>query len=595
MAVAYEISIRDYTGTEIALLTSGKNMIWRSLYFTHIENAPGVCRLEIDGDSDLAADLLLDYQIVVTRSDLAIGLAPYVEWEGFIVTLNPDTDSHGDSRLTIYGSSYLDLIRRRAIWHYAGSSGSDKSGVGETVIKEFVNENAGPGATTPPRILQSGVTPGLTMQADGGLGGAWEGSRSYRNVLDVIREIATATGLAYDVIGTGAATFEFRVYEGQRGVDRTNTGLDTTTGLNAAGNAPVIFALDSGNMTEPTFTESHSDEINAVLVLGQNREDDRDVVAVIDAAAIAASPWARRETTRNASGETAAGLQSVGEQLIAESIAQERLNFKILQLPSIAYGLPAVDADSITQFYWFGDLITARYQAESNKRLANVQISVNSQSGGEEISVNFADVNPVNMQNPQQLVAYRVSQLTKRIDVIESRDPGAGIVSAGDAQPFVQIVSSAAKTAIYSETILADALSTLGFVDIEIPIQYLNNTGGNTTFIITVDWGAATPFTYTTAAIATSANERHGAIRLRLANTGAANTQRLELAAHLSAAVANGTATTRGGQFDVVIGNTGAQDTTADKVLTISITLSSNSSNHAIRALGAQVGGPHLL
>jgi hypothetical protein len=464
MSVSYEVRLKDHSGGTVAVLASGPRSPWRALYFTHVENAPGLCRLELDGDSSIATTVEADYQIEVWRSDLAIGLTPYIEWEGFVVTINPETLSNGDSVLALYGASYLDLIRRRSIWYFAGTSYTDKSGLGETVIKAYVNQNAGPGATTPPRIDESGVTPGLSIQTSAGYGTSWSGQRSFRNLLDVISEIAAATGVAFDVIGTGSALFEFRVYNGQRGSDRTNNGLNTTTGKNAAGNTPVIFALERGNMKEPTYSESHTDEINAVLVMGQNQGTSRDAVSASDPVAIATSPWARREGTRNASQDTPSSLSSTATQVLEENMVQERFSFKALQLKSLAYGVPPVGYTDITNFYWFGDLVTAKYgTTQADKKLVQVGITVSSDSGSEEISITFSDFISLNLLNPVSKAAHRIQELTSRVDIIESRDPGAGTtVTIPTGQVVAVRIASTANLAAISGLSAIDGVTPVG-------------------------------------------------------------------------------------------------------------------------------------
>jgi hypothetical protein len=444
MSSIYEIRIKDHDGETVAILTDGKDSIWRSLYFVHTENAPGQLRLELSGDNTLADEIEDDYQIEIYRSDPSIDLDKYIEWEGLVVTTNPETLDNGDSVIALYGTSYLDLVDRRWIWYPADTVYTSKNGIGETVIKSYVEENAGPSAISPPRLEESGVTSGLTVETDQARGGTWSGSRTGRNVLEVIREVALSTGLAYDVIGTGPGTFEFRVYDGQRGEDRTSNGLDPNTGMNRANNAPITFALNAGNMARPSYSRSASEEVNAVLVMGQGTGSARTVVSVSDATAQSRSPWARRETVRNGSQEaTVAGLTSIGEQTIEENMIQERLSFTVLQLGSLAYG----------KHYSHGDLVTVKYRdIVADKKLSQVRVTVSSNAGGEEIEVEFADVLPLNLNDPRKKSVYQIQNLIRRVEIIESRDPGVG-ATVPDSAPISAVkVSSTANVAALSGT-----------------------------------------------------------------------------------------------------------------------------------------------
>lgn len=382
MAARYKVHLKDQSGNLVAIIDDFTN-----LQVSHRLNSISTYNFQIDA-SDPVVDLFeLDGQIEIYRNDSVNGIDWYLEFEGFHRNFTTQTFENGRETYTSYGRCYNDLLNRRIIAYYSGSAYASKSGVGETVMKEYVDENAGPGATNPPRVFD-GVTLGLSIEADAARGDAWAGSKSWQNLLTVCQQIANVSNIDFDIVGTGAQTFEFRVYDEQLGSDRTTDGLDIVTGLNGAGNAPVIFALAKGNMQQPTYSLKRMNEKNAVLVLGEGIADDRETEEREDATAIADSPWNRCETTKDARNySTVAGYQSVGDNALEEGQAEELFDFVPLQVESTLYG----------RDYFFGDKITARYKDfERDKKIISVDILVNQEgsSNPEKLSIVLGDILP---------------------------------------------------------------------------------------------------------------------------------------------------------------------------------------------------------
>lgn len=381
----YKVRLKDQSSIVVAEFDQAA---WRSLSLNHKVNESTSCRLEID-DNDARRSLFeLDGQIEVWRRNPIVGLDWTREWEGMHRTSNRQIFAGDNESFVSWSYKYIELLRRRYIMYVAGSAQANKSGVGETVMKEYANENAGPAALLSLGRLQTlesdGVTLGLSIEADSGGGSSWEGGRAYKNLLAVLQEIGRSTGVDFDVVSLDdPQTFEFRTYVGQRGADRTTVGLDEN-GLNAAGNKPVIFSVGFGNMAVPILSEDRTNEVTNVSVLGQGVETEREVVHVGDDDAISASPWNRRETVLQANQESAtSGLTSAGEEKLAEAEKREDLSFNVLQLASSYYGV----------HYFLGDLITARYKdQEFNKRIDEVRITVSSNAqNGENVALTFTD------------------------------------------------------------------------------------------------------------------------------------------------------------------------------------------------------------
>ena len=208
----YKVRLKDQDGEPVAEFDT-----WRSLFLTHKVNDRGKIRFEINGKDKRINLFQVDSQIEVWRRNLIVGLDWYIEWEGFFRTSDDKFLTDDSNSFIAHGFSYLDLARRAYIMYRDGSTGADKNGVGETVIKEYGAENIGPTALiTNGRVESDNIMQGLTIQADGGNGTNWQGQKSYKPLLKTIQDIALKTGVDFDLIGTGAALYEFQVYNSQR-------------------------------------------------------------------------------------------------------------------------------------------------------------------------------------------------------------------------------------------------------------------------------------------------------------------------------------------------------------------------------------------
>lgn len=377
MATRYQVILRDQAGVQVAIFTT-----WRTLSYTGRLNDVGEYRLEIDGDLPVTADFILDGQVEIRRRD--IDAVPAIDWytdfAGFHRTEGFRHDQQGASIFVSAGADYKHLLARRTILFRDTTTGAQKNGPGETVMKAYVDENAGPGAPAPPRVF-AGVFPSFSVQADGAAGDNWEGNKPYRPLLATLKEISEATDVDFDVVATAPATFQFQAQAAPLGLDRSVIGLDPVTGLNAAGNAPVIFSLDFDNMGLPAYNIHRIEEITAAIVLGQGSEGNR-VVVERTSAATADSPWNRTEGVKNSNqDEDAAALNARGDAFLQELQARETFTFAALQVPGTLYG----------RDYFLGDRVTARYGTiERNLQIVSVNIRV--EEGREDIGIEVSIV-----------------------------------------------------------------------------------------------------------------------------------------------------------------------------------------------------------
>jgi hypothetical protein len=379
METNYFIRVKDTSGT---LLSEFSHFL--SLNINHRVNGSGYCQIQLDGGHSAISLFDRDSIVEVWRSVPDLGITtPYKEWEGLHRTQTKQTFSNGRKTFSSYSQGFLDLLSRRVIGYRSGAARAGQSGVAETVMKNFVDQNAGALATTPTRIT-NGVTTGLIIAADQGRGSTWSGERSFKNLLEVLQEVSDDTNMFFDVFGWGGvgASFLFEVYPNVRGLDRRAIAINPITGLNSAGNAPAVFALNLGNVQEAVLSENANVQVTSVFALGQGEGADRQIVNIQDAPGISESPWNLREVARNASSEDdAVGLTKYANAELNTGKVVSEFNFEVLQTAGSLYGL---------HYYW-GDYVTGRYDTfEQDKYIIGSQVIVN--QDGESVTLTLADI-----------------------------------------------------------------------------------------------------------------------------------------------------------------------------------------------------------
>lgn len=381
MAVVYKVRAISPYGTVLAIFDD-----FKSLEFSHEENAVGTFLAFFDGTDPRMALFTPDTIIEVWRSDKAKKIAWYQEFIGLVRGSELTTSDDGFSTYKVWGADFISLLNRRVIDYFRGTPQADKTGKGETVIKEFVNENAGALATVANGRLHDGVMPGVRIEIDRALGLLpWTGFGAYEVLLDIVQDVATATGLFFDfTVGllNGVIDIEFKVME-LMGDNRTAIGVDRNTGLNPYGNAPILFSLSNGNMGNPVFTIDRTGEGNACIVLGAGEGSERDYVEVKDESSIALSPYGRMEFTASSNTDSTLDLTSIGAVELDDKKAKVDFNFTVLQTDSSQYA----------KDYWFGDIVTAEYNGlKYDYRISSVKISISSNSASDKITIKTVQI-----------------------------------------------------------------------------------------------------------------------------------------------------------------------------------------------------------
>lgn len=340
---------------------------WRFLQVERYLNSYDLVTFAIDGNDPRVEFFALDAIIEVWRKIDREDAQWYRECTTLHRTGQKELTEGQLAIFTSYSRGLIDLLRRRVLGYYANTAYTLKSGPGETVMKEFVDENAGPGANSLDRAAD-GITLGLTVEASAALGAVWSGARSWQGLLDVVQEIALATQVDFEIIREGSSDrlFLFRTNYPQLGTDRT---------------ASIVFSPSIGNMLAPSYTLSRTEEVTRVIVLGQGQEDSRRIITRESAAPIVESPWNTIETTTDARNQsTIAGMQDVGDVQLTKAKAQESFSFNVLQTASFQYG-----AD-----YFVGDIVSAGFlDVSTTKKIVAAKLHI--AEGRENVGIEFAD------------------------------------------------------------------------------------------------------------------------------------------------------------------------------------------------------------
>jgi len=379
-AAEYFLKLLDHDGAVVAQFAGGGRGLsgggLQAFSYRRRLRTPGAATVRVYGNDDRVRDYLvldpadgagshLDYQWEFYRSDPAIGLSYYKDFEVFHRKEEFNQEQSGRYVFISYGQGYNIMLYAEVVRAAEGSAGAAKSGDVAAVARAYVEENIGPSAGVD-GLGNSRVMPGLTVAASPALGKTWQGDRADKLLSDVLDELAEYGPGDYMILGSGPAAFTFTWRN-------TRWGDDKTRG-NTAGNAPVVFSPELGNMESVSAGYSHLDEVNAAYVLGQGVGALQKVRTAADAALLALSPWARRAVTRSSRNSYSDDeMDALGAATIAKQRPKRTLSFTARQTPATRYGR---DWD-------LGDLVTAVYLGREHN-LKVVGVTVGWSSDGRE-------------------------------------------------------------------------------------------------------------------------------------------------------------------------------------------------------------------
>lgn len=374
----YQVRVRDTDGATIAVFVGagrgGTGGGMQAFSYRKRLRTPGSWWVQIDGNDERIATLQLDdgldYIFEFWRRDPIVGLGWYRDFSGLHRYDDSKRVAEGREIFTFRGRGLNDLLGAEPIRYDKGTAEAAKTGAAETVAKEYIDENIGPGAPNP--------LDDFTVEADAGTGNTWGGDRANKQLFDVLVELAdfapgdfnivdlSATSL--DVVA-GTPEFQFQWRENQWGPDKTSTNTD--------GNVPVVFGVQRRNATNINYVYSRLDEVNVVYVVGQGagatkRARTRTATDAGLDSTWDTTKWGRRAVVRTTQDYSDSDMDDAGDETLYKQRARTSFNFQTNMSINTRYG-----------YHWdYGDLVTVEYRGQStDQKIVGVIVSIASDGG----------------------------------------------------------------------------------------------------------------------------------------------------------------------------------------------------------------------
>jgi hypothetical protein len=364
MAPEYRIDIKDTTGARQAVIT---DFLW--LDYRKARRSAGLARFGLGG-SHAALGLLLDkYQVEIWRRDAEAEIDWYCDFYGLFRDDEAQDDDNGRTEVALSCPEQKSMLGWRMNAFPAGTASRTafSSVAAETIMKTLVSYNCTSLATTGNGRDRNGQISGISVQTDAAGGNilSWESARG--NLLNELAELAQIGGLDFDLIKTGGATWEFRTYVGQRGIDRSGT---------------VTFAQEYGNMRRPKLTRTRSTERTVAIIAGQGQSSDRRIRTRTGANYNSTNDIEMLVDARQ--GTTDAALDAAGDRALEDKESRARLEFQVIQTPATLYGKHYCVSGDI------GDLVRGRYRGVEATKVVESG-TVQFKDGKEIIAVETSD------------------------------------------------------------------------------------------------------------------------------------------------------------------------------------------------------------
>lgn len=350
MATHYTARIADPFGNllaEVANFVDNPDGGGAALDYALSVGGIGALQLTLPASFD-ASLLRLDGRIGVWRS--INGRPPALDGQAVFLIR---TWVYTEETTTVTAYHVNDLLRRRIIAYYAGTSYSDKAAVAAgNQIKAFASQNLGSGIVSADRIgsdTQADLSAFLALQANLSDGASIAAQDAYTNLYDLVRDIADAstqagTYLAAEIVAPTETTLELRTYAGQRGVDHR-----------AGSASPVILSQATGSLANCRLTVDRSQEVTAAICAGSGEGTARITAESVDSTRMGESPFNRVEVFGDYTNiSDATTLQDKADALVRAG------------RPRIEFTADVVETDGATRGiqYDYGDLVTAEFRGQ---------------------------------------------------------------------------------------------------------------------------------------------------------------------------------------------------------------------------------------
>lgn len=376
----YQVFLYDKLGNRLAFIDS-----YRSLQFQSVVNDSGFFMIVMNG-LDPKRTLFEVNGIIEIQRKIAGITGWQREFVGHIETFQRNIYKSGNQQFTAIGPGINGRLAQRVIAYNETTAEAAKVAPAETVMKEYTNENLGALALTSNGRFANANLLNFSIDTDLANGDVWSGDRCGKNLLKVLQEISDFSNIDFSIdVDETIGNYIFKTYPNQLGSDRTTSGLDPSTGKNAAGNAPHVFAPERGNVQESLVEIKHIKERNRVYVYGQGAALTRQIEYREKPDTFDVSNYINlREVMRGGGSQaTAAQLQSQGDELLERFKTYERFEFLPADTLSSLYGV----------HYFLGDRVTVKVgDIEADKKIISAMITLAGGKGESSKVFNFEDI-----------------------------------------------------------------------------------------------------------------------------------------------------------------------------------------------------------
>lgn len=361
MASNYRVDVKNTAGVIQAVITD-----FQDVQYVKKVNEPGLMQISLRGNHPALPYFTDKAQIEVWRQDAANGLDWYCDFYGMV--REPDRRDAGPGQVLYLCTGQMGMLDWRIVGWKAGTASRSQftSQPAETIAKTLVDYNAASNATVANGRIREGVITGITVAADAAGGNVIDWFCAYDNLLKSLQDVARIGGGDFDLVKTGAATWEFRWYAGQLGSDLSST---------------VIFAVEFDNMIAPRFRIRRLGERTAVIVGGEGEGAARSTVVRTGPNYSASNDLELFVDARNIT--TTAGLNARGDEVADKYQSTTEFEFEAKQTPAYLYG----------RDYGLGDLVTVRnpYTAENlTRKIVGVTVRA-SEQGDERVQIDTSE------------------------------------------------------------------------------------------------------------------------------------------------------------------------------------------------------------
>ncbi|NEZ47922.1 hypothetical protein FDF74_12095 [Clostridium niameyense] len=295
------------------------------------------------------------------QEDNLILLGAYFNKVGIIEHVEKSMSEDGKENLVVKGSTLKGILKRRITIPPADTAFDRTVGKQETIIKQFVNNNA-VNTTDKDRII-----PNLIIAEDKKRGKEDGWRTRYENLSDKVTEIAEYSNLGWDItLDTNNNKFIFDVFEGKN-LTSEQEQLP-----------PVIFSVDFDNIKNKHFIKSLLNFKNIAYAGGKGEDEERLIQMIGTAKGLV-----RRETFIDCSqADDISELKSMGEHKLQDFKIVNTFEASIIPYGSFYY-----------QKDWdLGDIVTVidkKWGVILNTRV--VEVKEIYEVGGFNLEVVFGD------------------------------------------------------------------------------------------------------------------------------------------------------------------------------------------------------------